>query len=165
MMMKVIFLDIDGVLNTRTTPNPRKLPYVVDPALVKRFRQLLKGTGAKGVLSSSWRYDPAGVFSAKYHGIPFIDCTPDLKGKPRRAEILSWLKKHRRVTRYVVLDDDDDELDELPLFQPSPRTGLTRELSRGISAYLRGKSDQDMRRNAVVRLARNLVNSVTGHKG
>jgi hypothetical protein len=27
--------------------------------------------------------------------------------------------------RYVVIDDDDDELDELPLFQPSASTGLT----------------------------------------
>jgi len=28
--MKVIFLDIDGVLNCDKTPNPRKFPYIVD---------------------------------------------------------------------------------------------------------------------------------------
>ena len=28
--MKIIFLDIDGVLNCDKTPNPRKFPYVVD---------------------------------------------------------------------------------------------------------------------------------------
>jgi hypothetical protein len=32
--MKVIFLDIDGVLNCDKTPNPRKLPYVVDKKLL-----------------------------------------------------------------------------------------------------------------------------------
>ena len=31
--MKVIFLDIDGVLNCKKTPNPRKFPYVVDKRL------------------------------------------------------------------------------------------------------------------------------------
>jgi hypothetical protein len=39
--------------------------------------------------------------------------------RPRRDEILARLKKHPRVTRFVVIDDEDDELDQLPLFQPS----------------------------------------------
>jgi len=28
--VKVIFLDIDGVLNCKTMPNPRKLQYIID---------------------------------------------------------------------------------------------------------------------------------------
>ena len=64
--MKVIFLDIDGVLNCRKTPNPRKLPYIVDPKLLKRFKRLVERTGAKVVLASTWRYDPAGLFSARH---------------------------------------------------------------------------------------------------
>ena len=94
--MKVIFLDIDGVLNTSKTRNPRKLPYIVERRLVGRLKRLLRKTRAKVVLSSTWRYDPAGLFSARYHGIPFIDCTPDLANKPRRNEILVWLKRHPR---------------------------------------------------------------------
>jgi hypothetical protein len=117
--MKVIFLDIDGVLNCKKTPNPRKFPYVVDKRLLVRFKRLLEKTGAKVVLSSTWRYDPAGLFSAKHWSIPFIDITPDMPKRPRRDEILAWLKKHPRVTRFVVIDDEDDELDQLPLFQPS----------------------------------------------
>jgi len=31
--MKIIFLDIDGVLNCKHTPNLEKFPYVVDPEL------------------------------------------------------------------------------------------------------------------------------------
>ncbi|MGC2316150.1 MAG: HAD domain-containing protein, partial [Bradyrhizobium sp.] len=67
--MKVIFLDIDGVLNCEKTPNPRKFPYIVDAALLARLRQLLERTGASVVLSSTWRYDPAGIFSATHYGI------------------------------------------------------------------------------------------------
>ncbi len=40
MGMKVIFLDIDGVLNCKKTPNPRNLPYIVDTKLLERFESL-----------------------------------------------------------------------------------------------------------------------------
>ena len=43
--MKVIFLDIDGVLNCDKTPNPRKFPYVVDKKLLRRLKKLLDRTG------------------------------------------------------------------------------------------------------------------------
>jgi hypothetical protein len=39
--MRVIFLDIDGVLNCKRPPNPRKFPYIVDQKLVERFRGLV----------------------------------------------------------------------------------------------------------------------------
>ena len=39
--MKIIFLDIDGVLNCEKTPNPRKFPYIVDKKLLVRFKGLL----------------------------------------------------------------------------------------------------------------------------
>ena len=76
--MKVIFLDIDGVLNCRKTPNPRKFPYIVDEQLLARYHAVLRRTGARTVLASTWRYDPVGCFAAKHHGVPFIDMTPDL---------------------------------------------------------------------------------------
>jgi hypothetical protein len=49
------------------------------------------------------------------------------------------LKDHPRVARYVVIDDEDDELDELPLFQPSATTGLTDKIIKGVVDYLDGK--------------------------
>jgi hypothetical protein len=152
-------------LNCKETPNPRKFPYVVDKGLLARFRRLIDRTGAKVVLSSTRRYDPAGVFSAKHWGIPFMDLTPDLPKRPRRDEILAWLKKHPTVTRFVVFDDEDDELDDLPLFQPSPETGLTPEIVRGVARYFNGKTDQDMRNSRFERILQNVKSVVQGHQG
>jgi len=163
--MKVIFLDIDGVLNCRKTTNPRKLPYIVDRKLLKRLVRLLERTGAKVVLSSTWRYDPAGLFSAKHWGIPFIDVIPDMPKQPRCKEILAWLKAHPRVKRFVVIDDEDDELDELPLFQPSSTTGLTEPICRGVAKYLEGKTEEDMRSNPIVRTFQNMRSALAGHEG
>ena len=163
--MKVIFLDIDGVLNCKQTRNPRKLPYVADPKLVRRFKRLLERTGAKAVLSSTWRYDPAGLFSAKRAGIPFIGITPDMPERPRRDEVLAWLADHPRVKRYAIIDDEDDGLDELPLFQPSAATGLTATVVNGVVRYLDGRTDRDMRSNAVVRVLQNLRATLKSHPG
>jgi len=86
--------------------------------LLTRLKRLLDRTGAKVVLSSTWRCDPVGLF-AKHWGVPFIDVCPDKPRSPRCKEIASWLADHPQVTRFVVIDDEDDELDDLPLFQPS----------------------------------------------
>jgi hypothetical protein len=139
--MNIIFSDIDGVLNTRRTPNPRKFPYVADPRLIARLHAVLERTRAQIVLTSTWRYDPAGLFSARHWGIPFIDITPDLPKEPRRNEILAWLRDHPGVTRFAVLDDEDDKLDGLPLFQPSAVTGLTEQIAQGLMDYLARSTD------------------------
>jgi hypothetical protein len=162
---KIIFSDIDGVLNCRKTSNPRALPYVVDEKLLARFRKLLDRSGASVVLTSTWRYDPAGIFSAKRYGIPFIDVVPDRPQQPRCEEILEWLENHPEVTRYLVIDDEDDELDRLPLFQPSSRTGLTEEIVEGAADYLNGKTDKDMRCSGIVRAVQNLHSIFKGHPG
>jgi hypothetical protein len=163
--MKIIFLDIDGVLNCKRTPNPRKFPFIVDPVLLERFRRLLEVTGAQVVLSSNWRFDPAGLFSAEHYGIPFIASPPDLEGQPRCNAILEWLRCHPDVERFIVIDDEDDELDALPLFQPLRSTGLTDEIVEAAADYLNGKTDKDMRRNKLVRIFQDLSALVIGHKG
>src|SRR3954452_25283644 len=126
--MKIIFLDIDGVLNCDKTPNPRNFPYIVDKKLLARFKKLLERTGARVVLTSSWRCDPVGLFAAKHWGVPFIDVCPDRQRSSRRDELRAWLKAHPRVRRFIVLDDEDDKLDDFPLFQPSASTGLTMDI-------------------------------------
>jgi hypothetical protein len=154
--MKVIFLDIDGVLNCSKTPNPRKLPYIVDQKILARLKKLLGRTGAKVVLSSTWRIDPVGCYAARHWGVPFIDVCPDMPKSPRCTEILNWLAAHPRVARYAVIDDEDDGLDELPLFQPSASTGLTMEIVRGVERYLAGKTEHTMRANVIERVGQNI---------
>jgi hypothetical protein len=163
--MKIIFSDIDGVLNCSSTDNPRKLPYVADPKLVARLCAVLERTEAQIVLTSTWRYDPAGLFSAKRWGIPYIDITPDLPKEPRRNEIYAWLRDHPDVSRYAVLDDEDDALDGLPLFQPSAITGITEQIAQGLTDYLTGATDQDMRSSRVSRIVQNLHAVLKGHQG
>jgi hypothetical protein len=154
--MKIIFLDIDGVLNCDKTPNPRKFPYIVDKKLLERLKRLLERTKAKVVLSSSWRCDPVGLLAAKHWGVPFIDVCPDRPKSPRRKEMLTWLAEHPRVTRFAIIDDEDDELDDLPLFQPSSKTGITPAIVKGVEKYLNSETDETMRRNVVERLGQNI---------
>lgn len=94
--MKVIFLDIVGVLNCRSTPNPRKFPYIIEKRLLARLKRLVERTGTKVVLSSSWRVDPVGLLAAKYYGIPVYDVCPDMPASARCKEILKWLRGHRQ---------------------------------------------------------------------
>jgi len=163
--MKVIFLDVDGVLNCSKTSNPKQLPYIIDRRLLRRFVAITRRTQAKVVLSSTWRYDPVGRWAAKHHGIRFIGWTPDLPTKSRCDEIKRWLKAHPRVNRFAILDDEDDGLDSLPLFQPSAKTGLTKEIAVGLIDYLNGKTDQDMRRSLLVRTLQDVSALVRGHPG
>jgi hypothetical protein len=154
--MKVIFLDIDGVLNCKKTENPRKFPYVIERALLDRLKVLMERTGAKVVLTSSWRLDPIGRLAAEHFGLPFIGCSPDTPEAPRHEEIKAWLAEHPEVERYVVIDDECDGLDSLPLFQPDCDVGLSYEIVVGVERYLKGETDETMRENAVVRLAQNI---------
>jgi HAD domain in Swiss Army Knife RNA repair proteins len=163
--MKIIFLDIDGVLNNTHTKNPRKFPYIVEPELVERVERLREATGAQLVLSSTWRYDPVGLLAAKHYGIPFFDITPDLPEQPRRDEVRRWIHDHSGVERFIVIDDEDDELDDLPLFQPSDKLGLTPEIEAGAVGYLNGQTDRDMRRSVLVRVTENVAEVFRGHKG
>ena len=152
----MIFLDIDGVLNCEKTPNPRKFPYVVDKKLLARLQKLLERTGAKVVLSSSWRLDPIGLLAAKHWRVPFMDVCPDMPKRARRDEVPTWIAHHPNVSRCAIIDDEDDELDELPLFQPSCKTGITVEIVKGVEKYLSGKTDRTMRASGIVRLGQNI---------
>ena len=54
--MRVIFLDVDGVLNCRHTRTRTSDGWCfVDDYLVRRLRELVVRSGARLVLSSTWR--------------------------------------------------------------------------------------------------------------
>ena len=57
-MMKVVFLDIDGVLNSDSTLYEN---ISLEDNLIMNLKELIDRTGAKIILSSSWRTIPAAT--------------------------------------------------------------------------------------------------------
>lgn len=132
--LKVIFLDIDGVLNShRSAVAFGGYPHHAadhrgkfDEVAVRLIRGIAKAAGAKVVLSSSWRCDPEWREIGNALGIPLLDRTPSMLG-PRGKEIAAWLDNHPEVERYAIVDDDGDMLPEqMPYFvHTTHQDGLT----------------------------------------
>ena len=106
--MKVIFLDVDGVLNDWDTPALSKYLWY-KKSCIEQLQLLVKNTGAKIVVSSTWKYSDELLSKLKNvleeYGMFVHDVTPDLDDKP--PEIRAYLKAHPEIEKYVVLDDDD----------------------------------------------------------
>ena len=106
--MKVVFLDIDGVLNDAITTMD-----LMDDKPKKDHLDCLKAiidaTGAKIVLSSTWRLFPSARNDVKNAlrnvGLEFIDKTKELRD--RASEIQEWLSRHPEVEKFVILDDEE----------------------------------------------------------
>lgn len=115
--MKIIFLDIDGVLNSRQYDAERGTAEGnIDVSRLLLLKQLVDQTGAKIVLTSSWRchWDPVGECTDEIgkalentfgrFGICLYDKTPELEND-RSKEINEWLTMNRDVNAFVVIDD------------------------------------------------------------
>jgi hypothetical protein len=157
----VIFLDIDGVLNRSSSEGD----HSADPDLLARFLRVVRDTGARVVMASTWRHDPAAMADARRLGIPFEDVLPDLRPQSRGKEVEAWLAAHPGVTQFVILDDEDDGYAKYPLFQPRPGTGFTSKMADALGAYLAGERARDMRRGLLVRMCQAVWFRVCGHKG
>lgn len=132
--MKLIFLDFDGVLNSRAN-----LYRGLDPANVRQLNDLVQRSGAAVVISSTWRHkglsDCQGELLAAGFVGRIIGCTPDLDrreggvwlGFDRGAEIAAWLADRGvgLVESFVILDDAADMGELLPrLVQTDTNVGL-----------------------------------------
>lgn len=113
--MKVLFLDVDGVLNSAewfardcSTKSDDLGLRSVNPAAVKLIQHVLEVTGAKLVLSSTWRLIPDYVQTLVQAGLPIVAKTPVLKSSNRGDEIVAWLETHPGVECYAIVDDDAD---------------------------------------------------------
>lgn len=108
--MKIIFLDIDGVLVTRRLGT-------FEESLLQNLKRIVDETGATIVLSSDWRRHPAARLEAKRVlatvGLSFIACTPTLSAyiAQRPTEIMQWKRDYQkradseRITNWVAIDD------------------------------------------------------------
>ena len=149
-MTKILFLDIDGVLN-RCGATPKDARGLEEPK-VGLLEWILQRTGARVVLSSTWRKADhllqriSAVLASRGH--PILDCTPVLDGQPapgsllytsvpRGSEIQAWLNDNPEVARFVILDDDADMGPLLPhLVNTYSFTGLTPEIATECVARL-----------------------------
>ena len=115
--LKVVFLDIDGVLNSRQYDLCRgDNEGNIDLSRLSLIKQLILCTGAEIVLTSTWRihWDPNVEKSDSIgkemeeiflrNGISLYDKTPEINND-RVKEIKSWLEMHHDVAGFVIIDD------------------------------------------------------------
>ena len=119
--MKVVFLDIDGVLNSNAYDRVRDCTKNtnIDETRIPLLQELVDKTGAVLVLSSSWRKhwhpdpnlcDESGRAindSLAKYGLRIYDKTPQIGTQlDRKAEIDDWLNYcGENVESFVILDD------------------------------------------------------------
>ena len=164
---KYIFLDIDGVMNNEfdileKMHDDGAKQYSRDDILFcdaawDRLATLCKQTGAKVILSSSWRYgfikdergrivvDNQGNHLAtrllayfKAHSIPLVGLTGLGRDGCRGLQILDYIAENLNgmTDEWIVLDDAIFDMEEhLPMgnvFQTRFQTGLTDEICNNI---------------------------------
>lgn len=154
-MSKILFLDIDGVLNSNFWNDRHQTEIsdgtLIDEEKIKLLALLVKETDAEIILHSGWRFwfdaelKPLCTEANKLvrqlerENLYISGVTPDLTTEEIRKtrkfslvkadEILLWIKLHNNVTEWVVLDDLDLHNDQIRQHQvkTDPTIGLTLE--------------------------------------
>ena len=116
--MRIIFLDVDGVLNNIHSTERCRGFIGIEDSKVEILKEIVNKTGAKIVLSSTWRYgweknindcDGHGTYlnyKLSYSGLKILDKTKDfVDSEDRGGEILEWVKRNN-ITEYIVIDDE-----------------------------------------------------------
>lgn len=107
--MKVIFLDYDGVLNNpyfllRQTKHGAENDF--DPKKVEILKEICKKTGAKIILTSSWRFNKRARIFLVEIGIPIYDILKPDTGT-RGEDIDLYLQETPlEIENYLILDDE-----------------------------------------------------------
>lgn len=142
--LKIIFLDVDGVLINNKNKKRWDEP---DPECVAQLNRVIEATGASIVLSSCWRVGRSVVECRELlagWGVTgkVIDRTPELHLE-RGCEIAAWLAAYPRdVESFVIIDDDKDMVNLLyALVQTDFREGLTPLHADRVIARLNGLTD------------------------
>ena len=154
-MRKVVFLDIDGVLNSNfwNENHQREISdgTLIDESKIKLLCKLIEKTEAEIILHSGWKYwfdsdlkplrreaENLRILLEK-EGVAIAGVTPDHATEEIRKtkkfslvkadEILAWLKQQEEIDRWVVLDDLDLHNAEIEKHQvkTDQSIGLTAE--------------------------------------
>lgn len=163
--MKVVFLDIDGVLNNDKTNAKTPDGFTgIGNSQIKRLAEFVKQTGANIVLSSTWkdewdknpeRLTTDGRYMVKKFrqvGLSILDKIDESTtgGSHRGAAINLYLEKHPEIEDYVILDDfefDFFQYENLAehFVQTDGRIGLTASDVEKASAVLNNEYAKDDR--------------------
>ena len=140
--LKVLFLDVDGVLNSEEgwrRDNPSTYKYLTRECVDQLARIIRALPDVKVVLSSSWRLHMSlaefrGTLLTAGASIPLIGDTPltRMSGGQRGEEIQAWIDGADQgvVERFVILDDDVFDMGEtlMPhVVRTDGKVGLTQE--------------------------------------
>lgn len=125
--MKVIFLDIDGVLNNAKSTELCYGNVGIDDDKAARLGAIVEATGAEIVLSSSWKHDwePQDKELQNKHGdyidqklkkhlLSAVDKTYESNSERRGEGIIKWVGAHE-VDSFIILDDEWFDFKELGL--------------------------------------------------
>lgn len=168
--MKIIFLDIDGVLNhslwyqaeeplKKTASHSEYELSMIDGSKVLLLNSLIEETGAKIVISSSWRKNHTkeelqSLLDCKGFKGEIIGLTPVLYftglenynySVPRGNEIKAWLETNKGILNnkmskvpYAILDDDSDMLywQRENYFRVDSYCGLTPNIVYRVKRFL-----------------------------
>ena len=144
--MKVLFLDIDGVVCLHKDKAWDNEEEIFDAACCRKLQEIVSATGCKLVLSSSWRLFPESIRSMfrqlKPFGITrenFLGRTP-LRGE-RGDEIMAYLKKRPQIETFVALDDEPFYSSAFPqdrLILTKPESGITENVKNACIRKLNG---------------------------
>lgn len=157
--MKILFLDIDGVVNTDRIARYRKNhgveEMIFDEDAMKNLEHIVTSTECRIVISSTWRIhrdtmNPLWIALVdnlrKYNLENFLyDTThfddPVCFSKPRWLEIKEWLVQNRDIDSFVILDDEWD-MDELNsnFVRCSGAIGISRNNCKEAIAILNNES-------------------------
>lgn len=111
-MDKIVFLDFDGPMVPFELKYKKRRPALVSRGAVILLNSLLQYTGAKIVVTSSWRaHSSVEALTAcvRKWGVEHdvLDKTPVIgNGTTRWQEIAAWLDDHSDVESYVIIDDE-----------------------------------------------------------
>ena len=143
-MRKILFLDVDGVLNNRETVK-MGVHFPIDPYCAFLVGKLQMETGCEVVLSSSWRHHDAAYQEINDRVVPLIGRTGNCCTGIRGAEIYKWIvdnipyddRRDDSKFRYAILDDESDMLlwQADHFYQTTFDTGITEHIAGMITDY------------------------------
>jgi hypothetical protein len=126
--MRVLFLDIDGVLNTDDLIEREKNSMCISGTMLLYLKEIVQKTDAKIVLHSTWKNYPEYVeYTRKRlaeHDLEIFDIAHQVKLSPSKAiDIREWLEDRYGIDNWVVIDDDELYVENF--IKIDSKTGLT----------------------------------------